>query len=76
MTEDQHFATAYALKADELYYGFPTRKRLRKDLPQDLHFNLRNLYGRILRYFFYLMINDIIENQVTFKLPPGTNAYI
>ena len=29
------------------------------------------MYGKILRYFFYLLIKDIIENQVTFKFPPN-----
>lgn len=73
-SEGKRYATSYALKADELYYGFPTKKHIRlksNELPARFDGKYRELYGEILRYFFYLLIKDIIENQVIFKLPQG-----
>lgn len=66
--------TSYALKADELYLNFPTKKYIRikpEELPREYNGHYRELYGQIFRYFFYLLINDIIENHVTFKFPPN-----
>lgn len=75
MKEILGWPTSYALKAAQLYIGFPTKKyiRLKSDeIPGGGNF--RDLYGRIFRYFFYLVTKDIIENQITFKFPP--NRYI
>lgn len=74
--ENKWFATSYALKADELYYGFPTKKYMKikpQELPSRFQSRFHYLYGEIFRYFFYLVIQDIIENQVIFKMPPGAN---
>lgn len=79
LKEGQHFATAYAIKADELYYTFPTAKYMHlkaSELPGNYEQKWRNIYGRVFRYFFYLVIKDVIENKVMFKLPPITKAYI
>ena len=74
MKEIKYWATSYALKADDLYIGFPTKKYLKidkRDLPTCYENEVQFMYGKILRYFFYLLIKDIIENQVTFKFPPN-----
>lgn len=71
-----HFATSYALKADELYYKFPTKKYIRlkkEDLPKQYGNKFQDLYGDIFRYFFFLLLNDVIDNQVIFKFPPGAH---
>ena len=74
MKEIKYWATSYALKADDLYIGFPTKKYLKidkRDLPTCYENEVQFMYGKILRYFFYLLIKDIIENQDTFKFPPN-----
>ena len=43
----------------------------KRDLPTCYENEVQFMYGKILRYFFYLLIKDIIENQVTFKFPPN-----
>jgi hypothetical protein len=58
-SEGKQYATSYALKADELYYGFPTKKHIRlnrNELPARFNGSFRDLYGEIFRYFFYLLI--------------------
>ena len=75
----RYYATSYAIKASELYCTFPTHKYIHlptRDLPAKYDRHWENLYGSILRYFFYLMICDVIENKVIFKLPPITKACI
>lgn len=74
MQEVTNWATSYALTAEQLYINFPASKYIRKDLAQRSGF--RRLLGAILRYFFFLVLNDIIDNNVTLKLPPGTGAYV
>ena len=75
MVTDGHYATSYALRADELYIGFPSKKYI--SFADEWSSNeLRSLYSKILRYFFYLVIIDIIENGITFKFPPGTRAWL
>lgn len=73
LKEGQHWATSYALKADELYTSFPTKKYMSmkaKELPSRFNGDFKVMYGEIFRYFMYLLIKDVIENQVTFKFPP------
>lgn len=65
----QHYATSCSLKPSELYYAFP-RKYIRhntKDLPD---ISTRILCSKVFRYFFKLVIEDIIEHQDVFKFPP------
>lgn len=73
LKEGQHWATSYALKADELYTSFPTKKYMSmkaKELPSRFNGDFKVMYGEMFRYFMYLLIKDVIENQVTFKFPP------
>lgn len=75
MVTDGKYATSYALTADQLYYRFPSKKYIRfanEWTNQELVF----LYAKVLKYFFYLVITDIIENGVTFKFPPGVYAWM
>lgn len=67
---------SYSLTPDQLYYGFPTKKYTKRKLPLKYVNHYRPLYGEMFRYFFYLVIKDIIFNKITFKLPPGTNGYL
>ena len=81
LKEGQHWATSYALKANELYTSFPTKRYMTmkaKELPPRFQGDFKILFGEMFRYFMYLVIKDIIENQVTFKLPPmkGGNCWI
>lgn len=75
MVTDGHYATSYAVRADELYIGFPSTKYISFAREWNTR-ELRSLYSKILRYFFYLVICDIIENRITFKFPPGTSAWL
>jgi hypothetical protein len=75
MVTDGHYATSYAVRADELYIGFPSKKYI-SFADEWSQQELRSLYSKILRYFFYLVILDIIENCITFKFPPGTRAWL
>lgn len=40
------------------------------ELPTRLRGDFRLLFGEMFRYFMYLVIKDVIEQQATFKLPP------
>lgn len=70
-----NYATSYAITADELYTSFPYQKYLRIR-NKDAGNNIKGLLGRVLKYFFYLVVKDIIENNVTFKFPPGARSYL
>lgn len=75
----KYWATSYAVKARELYYRFPTSKYLRikrQDLPSRFHEQFSSLYGEMFRYFLYLVIKDIVENQVMFKFPGSRSVWI
>lgn len=71
-----YFATSYALKPEQLF----TRIKLHKYLPVRITGWTRMQYlitfGRMFKYLFYLIVKDIIENNVTFKFPPGTSTYL
>lgn len=71
----EHWATSYALGAEDLYVKFPSEKYI------SLHgewepWRLTQLYSKIFRYFFFLVIVDIIENRAMLKFPPGCNAWM
>lgn len=69
--EKHHWATAYSMIPEDLYYGYTKKHKLRfsqTNYPKkywDCDYEL----GRLFTYFYYLVIKDIIENQITFKLP-------
>ena len=67
--EGKRYATSYALKAPELYSGVTIKKFTRftpKEITNILGVNHRDLMGRMFRYLLYLIITDIIENQIVF----------
>ena len=67
-----NYATSYAVKAHEIYTGFPIKEYTRfttSDIERIYKVNKAWLLGRMFKYFFFLMIDDIIRNQVVFKLP-------
>lgn len=72
--DGQLWATSYALTAKDLYTGFPYSKYLRKEIIEN--YDMRYIPSQVLKYFFYLVLNDIIDKNVTLKFPPGTRAYI
>lgn len=75
MVTNGNYATSYAITADELYYGFPHKKYIGLSKDWDNQ-SLISLYAKVLKYFFYLVILDIIENGITFKFPPGCRAWL
>ena len=67
LKKGQHWATSYALKAHELYTSFPIKKYMTmkaSELPARLRGDFRLLFGEMFRYFMYLVIKDVIEQQV------------
>lgn len=75
----KNWATSYALKPKDLYLNFNKNKYIRPEALCEMsktHKSHAEYFGRILRYFFQLVLNDIIDNNITFKLPPGTNGWI
>jgi hypothetical protein len=73
--EPHYWATSYALLPSDLYTRFPFKKYLSVADEWDTA-EMKALCSRIFKYFFYLVIKDIIENKVTFKMPPGTRAWL
>jgi len=76
MVADHLWATSYALTAKDLYTKFPY-KRLKtniKQLPNGS--NEKWLLAQVFRYFFYLVIKDIIENKTTFRFPRSYRAFL
>lgn len=70
-----YYATSYAVTANQLYHPFKYSKWLRygKDLGKS---GSMNLCAQVLKYLFYLVVKDIIENKITFKCPPVSKAVI
>lgn len=69
------WAISYAITPKQLFINFPVYKYI--SIAKDLGMvRTIRLCARVFVYFFYLLIIDVIENKVTFKLPPGTKAYI
>ena len=78
MVADHLWATSYALTARDLYTNFDYKKLKTdyKELPRPLCDNPRQLLARIFRYFFFLVIVDIIENKTTFRFPRTFRAFL
>lgn len=76
MVADHLWATSYALTAADLYTNFPYKKLKTniKQLPNGS--NEKWLLTKVFRYFFYLVIKDIIENKVTFRFPRTFRAFL
>ncbi len=70
-----YYASSHALTPRQLYIGFKWRKYLREnELVNTVTWN--TVCAQVLRYAFYLIIDDIIENKVKFKMPPRTGAFL
>ena len=69
--EIKHWATSYSMTPQDLYYGYGKKFKPRYNSKNTFknYWNCEFECGRVFTYFFYLVIKDIIENQVTFKLP-------
>lgn len=69
--EKHHWATSYSMIPSDLYYGYTKKHKMRftKDKSPKKYWDPDEELGRVFTYFYYLVIKDIIENQVTFKLP-------
>lgn len=76
MVADHLWATSYALTASDLYTKFPYKKLKTSisQLPEGT--NQKWLLTKIFRYFFYLVIKDIIENKTTFRFPRTFRAFL
>lgn len=71
----RRFATSYALTAKHLYMDFEKKHSVRVTEEEYGH-PLMVLYTRVLKYFFYLVVLDIIEKGVTFRFPRGLRAWL
>lgn len=78
MEEKHLWATSYALTATDLYtkFDYSKLKVPLNTLPGKLGQNPKQLITKIFRYFFYLVIKDIIENKTTFKFPRTMRAFL
>lgn len=76
MVADHLWATSYALTAKDLYTKFPY-KRLKTNIRQLPNGSSQaQLLAQVFRYFFYLVIKDIIENKTTFRFPRSYRAFL
>ena len=76
MVADHLWATSYALTAKDLYTKFPY-KRLKTNIKQLPNGSSQSqLLSQVFRYFFYLVIKDIIENKTTFRFPRSYRAFL
>lgn len=76
MVADHLWATSYALTAKDLYTKFPY-KRLKTNIRQLPNGSSQSqLLAQVFRYFFYLVIKDIIENKTTFRFPRSYRAFL
>lgn len=78
MMADHLWATSYALSAKDLFTKFDHHKLKQnlKEFPEPISTNPHWFMSKIFRYFFYLVIKDIIENKAVFKFPKTSRAYI
>lgn len=78
MNTNHLWATSYALTARDLYTKFDYKKLKQdyKELPKPMCDNPRHLLTQVFRYFFYLVILDIIENKTTFRFPRTFRAFL
>ncbi len=79
MVKDHFWATSYALTAKDLFTKFNYKKELKQNLdefPEKIRNNPLHFITKVFRYFFYLLIIDIIENKTTFRFPKTSRAYI
>lgn len=75
MVDFEHWATSYALGAEDLYIKFPS-KQFVSLYGEWEPWRLSQLYAKIFKYFFYIVIVDIIENRAMLKFPPGCSAWM
>lgn len=75
-----YYNTGYTLKAKDLFCSFPLSKYIKRSEEETSQswykVNMISKISQIFIFFFKLVLDDIIDNNVTFKLPPGTRAYI
>lgn len=67
----KHYATGYAFSSKQLFIGL-NKNRLKltnKECLEKYKCTLTDLINRIFKYSFKLVINDCIDNNVTFNLP-------
>lgn len=70
----QHFATGYALNARDLFKKFPTRSlemTAQECMRLDGDRNKERVAEKVFKCALSLILDDIIDNNVTFKLPTG-----
>ena len=70
------FATGYAFSAQELFTRFKLHY-IKNSTYEAFHEHSKKVVAaRVFIYMFYLIIKDIIDNNITFKLPTSCEAYI
>ena len=71
-----NFATSYALNPKDLFIRFPFNKYIKIRIEGWKKCKYLFVFGKMFKYLFYLIVKDIIENNVTFKFPPGSSTYL
>lgn len=72
------YNTSYCFSAYDLFSTFNLKQlKIRRDVVQDKYgaHSKQTFCGSVLVYCFYLILLDIIENNVTFVLPLFGNKY-
>jgi hypothetical protein len=70
------FATGYAFSANELFTRFKLHY-IKKSTYEAFHDNSKKaVAARVFIYMFYLILKDIIDNNITFRLPTPCEAYL
>lgn len=70
-----YYASSYGIRCCDLYCHL-NYKHYIPFATRDNKKECRELMGRILRYLIYLIIIDVIENNVTFKFPEKCYSWI
>ena len=71
-----NFATSYAIHPKDLFIRVPLHKYIDVPIKGWNRAKYLLIFGKMIKYLFYLIIKDIIENNITFKFPPGTSTYL
>lgn len=64
---------SYYVTAGDLYTNFNITKYIETPIKDWTKQHYLQTFAKMLRYLFYLIIIDIIENNVTFKFPVSTS---
>lgn len=70
------YATGYAFSANDLFTRFKLHYIKINTKKEFNERSKKKIAARVFIYMFYLILKDIIDNKITFKLPTPFEAYI